>query len=112
MTSNSNVRNFPRNNAPLDSHQMFANDVFKGQDDVFRHVHPGDRDEIRVQFARMVAEAKSPAGVRVYPLHMTDTFRSSRARGGRPFAAQLKGATGRIYWAGFEEDAPPQKKAA
>jgi len=112
MTTSSNVRHFPRNNAPLDSHQLFANDVFKGQDDVFRHVHPGDRDEVRVQFARMVAEAKSPAGVRVYPLHMTDTFRAARVHGGRSFAAQVKGATGRIYWCGFEEGVSPMKKAA
>lgn len=86
----------------LDSHQRFANDVFFGQDEVFKHVHPQDRDDVRVQFSRMVAEAKRPKGVRVFPLHMAVSFRAGMTTAGKAFAAQVKAGTGRIYWVGFE----------
>jgi hypothetical protein len=85
---------------PKDSFQKFADDVFGGDNpELFKHVHPQDRDEVRVQFSRMIAEHGNAHDLRVLPLHMSEKFRV----GGRPsFSAQVKvGTLGRIYWVGF-----------
>lgn len=84
---------------PKDSFQKFAADVFGVDTELFKQVHPLDRDEVRVQFARMVAEESRAIDLRVMPLHMTEKFRA----GGTPeFVRQVKvRAGGRIYWVGF-----------
>ena len=85
---------------PLDSHQKFANDVFAGNDEAFRHVNPADRDEVRCLFARLVAEAGRPANVRVMPLHMTEKFRATESGGF--YSTQIRATgSGRVYLAGF-----------
>jgi hypothetical protein len=99
MTTPAQVKQFP-SAKPKDSFQKFADDVFGGDHpELFKHVHPQDRDEVRVQFARMVAESPNVSNLRVLPLHMSEKFRA----GGRPdFSAQVKvGTLGRIYWVGF-----------
>lgn len=94
MTQKSNYLPFK----PKDSFQKFAADVFGDEGDLFRQVHPLDRDEVRVQFARMVAEEPRAVGLRVMPLSMSEKFRL----GGRPeFVAQVKAKANRIYWVGF-----------
>lgn len=86
---------------PLDSYQKFTNDVFASHsDELFVSVHPVDRDDVKVQFARLVAEASPVSDIRVFPLHMTDKFRENRS--GKYFSTQIKGREGRIYWAGFK----------
>lgn len=94
---------------PKDSFQKFAADVFGGDTELFKQVHPLDRDEVRVQFSRMVAEEPRASDLRVMPLHMTEKFRT----GGTPeFVQQVKvRASGRIYWVGFALTAQMAKAA-
>jgi hypothetical protein len=107
---------FERQAVDLDSHQKFANDVFAryGTDETFKHVHPHDRDEVRVQFSRLVAEAPGEVlALRVFPLHMTDKFHQARVEGPNGFVGQwqVKAGSGRIYWAGLTYAAQAQKAA-
>lgn len=90
-------------NPPIDSHQKFANDIFREREDLFKNVFPQDRDQVRCQFARLVAEAGEVNGLRVFPLHLTPQFQAVRqVSTGEAFTTQIKvKATGRIYWVGF-----------
>ena len=89
----------PTHIKPLDSFQKFAADVFKNETDLFKNVISQDRDEVRVRFARIIAENTGAVDLRVVPLHMTDRFRF----GVMPeFVSQIKApASGRVYWAGY-----------
>jgi hypothetical protein len=98
----------------LDSYQKFANDVFVGSEDVFKHVNPQDKDDVRVQFARMIAEADQPSNLRVFPLHMIDKYGVAKfAVEGNAYDTQVKAQrTGRVYWVGFHTEVVPSMALA
>ncbi len=108
MSNANNVVSHPsRNSAPkrLDSFQKFANDVFGELDevDLLKHVLPTDRDQIKCDFARFVAEADKPRNLFILPLHMLTNSKDAKNVPGSFFAAQLKARhSGKIYVVGFD----------
>ncbi len=107
MSNANNVVSHPsRNSAPkrLDSFQKFANDVF-GEEahDLLKHVLPTDRDQIKCDFARFVAEAVKPRNLFILPLHMLTNSKDVKNVPGSSFVAQLKARhSGKIYVVGFD----------
>ncbi len=92
---------------PLDSYQKLAADVFRNHGEVFKHVFGGDKDEIRCNFARFVAEADRPQNLQVFPLHASDQFKEAfENQPYQAFSLQLKAKSGRIYCVGFNFGAP------